>query len=234
MNTINDKQQFAKDSIAILANQAKTNIIKNQELLEKINIFKHEIKTVKNLITNFSINSNQKNINKVIAIKYKEELTLLNTRLKEGINKDLNKQKALHKNSMNELSIENRTLSQLNIDNFILNNTLSKLNFTTKALNSCLEVSKKHEIFREAKRETLIEIKQSKNVFPVYNLELQQKMLSYCRAVTKNRYKNNKKLVKINMLKKNICSLIDVIKFYTSNLAELNNIIYIFEIKTKY
>ena len=223
MNTINDKQQFAKDSIAILANQAKTNIIKNQELLEKINIFKQEIKTVKNLITNFSINSNQKNINKVIAIKYKEELTLLNTRLKEGINKDLNKQKALHKNSMNELSIENRTLSQLNIDNFILNNTLSKLNFTTKALNSCLEVSKKHEIFREAKRETLIEIKQSKNVFPVYNLELQQKMLSYCRAVTKNRYKNNKKLVKINMLKKNICSLIDVIKFYTSNLAELSD-----------
>ena len=223
MNTINDKQQFAKDSIAILANQAKTNIIKNQELLEKINIFKQEIKTVKNLITNFSINSNQKNINKVIAIKYKGQLTLLNTRLKEGINKDLDKQKALHKNSMNELSIENRTLSQLNIDNFILNNTLSKLNFTTKALNSCLEVSKKHEIFREAKRETLIEIKQSKNVFPVYNLELQQKMLSYCRAVTKNRYKNNKKLVKINMLKKNICSLIDVIKFYTSNLAELSD-----------
>ena len=223
MNTINDKQQFAKDSIAILANQAKTNIIKNQELLEKINIFKQEIKTVKNLITNFSINSNQKNINKVIAIKYKEELTLLNTRLKEGINKDLNKQKALHKNSMNELSIENRTLSQLNIDNFILNNTLSKLNFTTKALNSCLEVSKKHEIFREAKRETLIEIKQSKNVFPVYNLELQQKMLSYCRAVTKNRYKNIKKLVKINMLKKNICSLIDIIKFYTSNLAKLSD-----------
>ena len=28
MNTINDKQQSAKDSIAILANQAKTNIIK--------------------------------------------------------------------------------------------------------------------------------------------------------------------------------------------------------------
>ena len=97
MNTINDKQQSAKDSIAILADQAKTNIIKNQELLEKINIFKQEIKTVKNLITNFSINSNQKNINKVIAIKYKEELTLLNTRLKEGINKDLNKQKALNK-----------------------------------------------------------------------------------------------------------------------------------------
>ena len=65
MNTINDKQQFTKDSIANLANKAKTNIIKNQELLEKISIFKQEINGVKKLITNFSINSNQKNINKL-------------------------------------------------------------------------------------------------------------------------------------------------------------------------
>ena len=220
MNTINDKQQFTKDSIAILASQAKTNIIKNQELLEKISIFKQEINRVKKLITNFSINSNQKNINKRIAIKYKEQLALLNSHLKEEINKDLKKQKTLYKNSANELSIENRTLSQLNIDNFILNNTLSKLNYTTEILNSCVEFSKKHEIFREQKRETLIEIKQSKNIFPVYNLELQQKMLSYCRAVTKYKYKNNKKLVKINTLKKNISSLIDLIKFYTSKIAE--------------
>ena len=220
MNTINDKQQFTKDSIAILASQAKTNIIKNQELLEKISIFKQEIYRVKKLITNFSINSNQKNINKRIAIKYKEQLALLNSHLKEEINKDLKKQKTLYKNSANELSIENRTLSQLNIDNFILNNTLSKLNYTTEILNSCVEFSKKHEIFREQKRETLIEIKQSKNIFPVYNLELQQKMLSYCRAVTKYKYKNNKKLVKINTLKKNISSLIDLIKFYTSKIAE--------------
>ena len=220
MNTINDKQQFTKDSIAILASQAKTNIIKNQELLEKISIFKQEINRVKKLITNFSNNSNQKNINKRIAIKYKEQLALLNSHLKEEINKDLKKQKTLYKNSANELSIENRTLSQLNIDNFILNNTLSKLNYTTEVLNSCVEFSKKHEIFREQKRESLIEIKQSKNIFPVYNLELQQKMLSYCRAVTKYKYKNNKKLVKINTLKKNISSLIDLIKFYTSKIAE--------------
>ena len=220
MNAVNEKQQYTKDSIAILANQAKTNIIKNQELLEKISIFKQEINEVKKLITNFSINSNQKNINKAIAIKYKEQLALLNSHLREGINKDLNKQKTLYKNSINELSMENRTLSQLNIDNFILNNTLSKLNYTTELLNSCVEFSKKHEIFREPRRETLIEIKQSKNIFPVYNLELQQKMLSYCRAVTKYKYKNNKKLVKINALKKNISSLIDLIKFYTSKLAE--------------
>ena len=220
MNTINDLQQITKDSIAILADKARENIIQNKYLLEKINIFKNEIITVKNLINNFWLNSNQQKINNIIASKYKEQLSLFNSNLKEEINKGQQKLKLLHKNSLSELSIEDRTLSQLSIDNFILNNTLSKLNSTTQSLNESIETSKKHEIFREPKRESIIDIKQSKTVFPVYNLELQQKMLSYCRAYSKYRYKNAKKLIKINIQKQNINALIDFIKTYSSKLAE--------------
>ena len=147
-------------------------------------------------------------------------MSLFNSNLKEEINKGQQKLKLLQKNSLSELSIEDRTLSQLSIDNFILNNTLSKLNSTTQSLNESIETSKKHEIFREPKRESIIDIKQSKTVFPVYNLELQQKMLSYCRAYSKYRYKNAKKLIKINIQKQNINALIDLIKTYTSKLAE--------------
>ena len=222
MNTINDLQQITKDSIAILADKARENIIQNKYLLEKINIFKNEIITVKNLINSFWLNSNQQKINNIIASKYKEQLSLFNSNLKEEINKGQQKLKLLHKNSLSELSIEDRTLSQLSIDNFILNNTLSKLNSTTQSLNESIETSKKHEIFREPKRESIIDIKQSKTVFPVYNLELQQKMLSYCRAYSKYRYKNAKKLIKINIQKQNINALIDFIKTYTSKLAEVS------------
>ena len=222
MNTINDLQQITKDSIAILADKARENIIQNKYLLEKINIFKNEIITVKNLINSFWLNSNQQKINNIIASKYKEQLSLFNSNLKEEINKGQQKLKILHKNSLSELSIEDRTLSQLSIDNFILNNTLSKLNSTTQSLNESIETSKKHEIFREPKRESIIDIKQSKTVFPVYNLELQQKMLSYCRAYSKYRYKNAKKLIKINIQKQNINALIDFIKTYTSKLAEVS------------
>ena len=220
MNPIIDKQQFTKDSISILAEKARENIIQNKYLLQKINIFKQEINIVKNLITDFSLNSNQKNINNIISSRYKEHLSLFNSNLREEINKNLNKQKTVYKNSSNELSVENRTLSQLSIDNFILSYTLDELSFITRTLNENVELSKKHEIFRELKRETLIDIKQSKNVFPVCNLELQQKMLSYCRAVSKYRYKNNKKLKKINTLKKTVFSLIELIKSYTSKLTE--------------
>ena len=126
MNSIIDKQQFTKDSISILAEKAKENIIHNKYLLQKISIFKQEINIVKNLITNFSLNSNQKNISNIISSKYKEHLSLFNSNIREEINKNLNKQKTVYKNSSNELSVENRTLSQLSIDNFILNYTLDE------------------------------------------------------------------------------------------------------------
>jgi hypothetical protein len=48
MDIINDKQQFAKDTIAILADKAKENIIQNKYLLEKIYIFNISIFNFKN------------------------------------------------------------------------------------------------------------------------------------------------------------------------------------------
>jgi hypothetical protein len=132
----------------------------------------------------------------------------------------LNKLQILQKNSKNEFSYENSTLSQLSIDNFILKNTLIKLYSMTQSLNNSIEISKKYEIFRESKRENFIDIKQSKNVFPVCNLELQQKMLSYCRAYSKYRYKNAKKLIKINKEKQNILSLIEFIKECSMKFGE--------------
>ena len=217
---LNNRQQFTKDSIAILADKARENIIQNKYLSEKINIFKQEITTIKNLMNNFWKNSNKKNINDKILSKYIEHLEQLNSYLKDDFKKNLNKLQILQKNSKNEFSYENSTLSQLSIDNFILKNTLIKLYSMVQSLNDSIEISKKYEIFRESKRENLIDIKQSKNVFPVCNLELQQKMLSYCRAYSKYRYKNAKKLVKINKEKQNILSLIEFIKTCSTQFDE--------------
>ena len=168
---LNNRQQFTKDSIAILADKARENIIQNKYLSEKINIFKQEITTIKNLMNNFWKNSNKKNINDKILSKYIEHLEQLNSYLKDDFKKNLNKLQILQKNSKNEFSYENSTLSQLSIDNFILKNTLIKLYSMTQSLNNSIEISKKYEIFRESKRENFIDIKQSKNVFPVCNLE---------------------------------------------------------------
>ena len=167
----NKKKDNTKESITKLADEAKMHINNNKYLLEISEIFKQQISLVKNLITNYSLNSNQ-NISKSndLAMKYKNELLSLNTKLKEEINKNINKQENILKNINNDLSTQNQTLSQFSIDNFILNNTINKYDSNITSLTNGIEASKKYDIFREPKRESEIELKESKNVFFKFKL----------------------------------------------------------------
>lgn len=95
MNSINDlEQQNSKELITKLADEAKIHLNQNKYLLEIIGIFKQQIKTVKNFITNYSLNSNQLSNNCNLALKYKEQLSVLNSKLREEINKN-NKNKKI-------------------------------------------------------------------------------------------------------------------------------------------
>ena len=226
MNSISKKENN-KESIIRLADEAKNHINKNKYLLEMIKIFKEQISIVKNIITDYSINSGKNNkIIYSLPFKYKEKLSSINLKLKEDIIKNLKKKENNINNISRDLFLENQTLSQISIDNFILNNTISKYNFSIKNLNKSIESSRKYDIFREPKRETEIEIKESKNIFLIYNIECQQKMLSYCREYERYKYKNIKKAAKINAYKKNISILNNIINYYFSKLyGEQINII---------
>ena len=92
MNSINTRE-YTKDSIIIFANEAKLHINQNKNLLEIIEILKQQISKVKNLITNYSLNSNL-DINDSInlALNYKNLLLELKSKLKEDIFKNLKKQ----------------------------------------------------------------------------------------------------------------------------------------------
>ena len=151
MNSSNNKNDYSKQSITKLADEAKIQINHNKYLLEICEIFKQQISLVKNLITNYSLHSNHQNVelNNDLALKYKDELLLLNNKLKEEINKNINKQDNILKNLSEDLSIANQTLSQFTIDNFILNNTINKLDSKLKILNNGIDSSRKYDIFRE-------------------------------------------------------------------------------------
>lgn len=225
MNSNNKKEDNAKESIKKLADEANSHINYNKYLLEIGKIFKQQIILVKNLITNYSLNSVQNTSTAYdLAIKYKNELLSLNIKVKEEINKNLNKQENILKNINSDLFIENQRLSQFSIDNFILNNTINKYDSKIKSLTSGIESSRKYDLFREPKRENEIELKESKNVFLIHNLESQQKMLSFCRSYTINKYKNVKKQKKINNLKITISSLNNIINFYSVKLYGESNI----------
>ena len=218
MNSINKKGN-TKESITRLADKAKQHINKNKYLIEIIEIFKQQISIVKNIIRNYSLNAKQDDKFKDnLPIKYREQLSSLKEKLKEEVNKNLTK----HENSINyilkDLSNSNQTLAQFSIDNFILNNTINKYNDIIKILNESIDSSRKYDLFREPKRESELELKESKNVFLVYNLECQQKMLSYCRDYAKYKSKNVKREIKINAIKNNLSILKNIIKYYCSKI----------------
>ena len=227
------KRENTKESITRLADQAKVQINQNKYLMEIIEIFKQQISIVKNIITNYSLSATEKESNKSkynLPLTYKKQLLLLNSKLKEEINKNLKKQENNINYILKDFSILNQTLSQFSIDNFILNNTINKYNNTIKTLNESIESSRKYDLFREPKRESELEIKESKNVFVVHNLESQQKMLSYCRDYVKYKTKNVKKQIKVNRYKNNISILKNIIRYYCTKIygeefKTLNNII---------
>ena len=193
-----------QDSIKILACKARDNIIQNKYLIEKIKLFNQQISLVKNIISK-----------SISLTTYKNFLSSLNSELKQEINKEKNKQKDIIK----KLGlIDTKCLSPINIDNFILDNTLHKLKCELEILLEKFVSSKQYEIFREPKRETELDIKDSNNVFQIYNLEMQQKMLSYCRSYTNYRYKNNQKIKHIDECKNFLVKLNDAINFYNSEL----------------
>lgn len=219
MNSINDlEQQNSKELITKLADEAKIHLNQNKYLLEIIGIFKQQIKTVKNFITNYSLNSNQLSNNCNLALKYKEQLSVLNSKLREEINKNNKKQENILNNISQDLSLANQTLTQFSVDNFILNNTIDKFNWRIKTLNGNIESSKKYDIFREPKRETEMEIKQSRNTIVLVNLENQQKMLSFCRSYENYKTKNIKKEKQIKIYKQKKSIFKNLIKFYGDKL----------------
>lgn len=219
MNSINDlEQQNSKELITKLADEAKIHLSQNKYLLEIIGIFKQQIKTVKNFITNYSLNSNQLSNNCNLALKYKEQLSVLNSKLREEINKINKKQENILNNIRQDLSLANQTLTQFSVDNFILNNTIDKFNWRIKTLNGNIESSKKYDIFREPKRETEMEIKQSRNTIVLVNLENQQKMLSFCRSYENYKTKNIKKEKQIKIYKQKKSIFKNLIKFYGDKL----------------
>ena len=195
MSTREIKENIPPKLLSILANEATINIKKNNLILETIQLYKNQINEIKNIFkSKKEENNNNNKINKKtkrdIIIEY---ITKLNS-LKNKYNKEIKKIKEKddeYKNTLfNNISLES-SLENLSSDNFILENTLQKLDNELSIYKLQLKKSKEHNLFRVEKRDSSIKIKDGELIIYDIGIELQRDMLIENRAYNKCINKNN-------------------------------------------
>ena len=226
MSTREIKENISPKLLAILANEANINIQKNKYILETIQIYKNQINEIKNI---FKSNKEENNVNKKTKINIISEYIIKLNSLKNNYNKELKKIKEkdneytnkLFNNFSLELSLENLTS-----DNFILENTLQKLDSELSRYRSQLKAAKMHNLFRQDKRDSSVKIKDGEYIIYDISIDMQRDMLlenrAYNKCINKNNYYKRKikeKNKKIEILK----NFIDTTKKKMNKLPLLNN-----------
>ena len=141
--------------LASLANEANRKIKKNKYILETIQIYQNQIKEIKNIFKankeeNPIFVQNDKNLN--LFLEYNTKLKALKNENNRKI-KILNKKIADYKNKLYSNYSIMQPLEKEELDNFILKNTLLKLNNDLLRYHSLIKIAKEYSIFQEVKRD---------------------------------------------------------------------------------
>ena len=231
--TTEEKESSPTKLLASLANEANLKIKINKHLSDIILIYKNQINEIKKIINenkeeNFSTPKIDKENIKLI-LDYINILKSLKNKFNEGIEKSKEKINDFEAKLFNNYS-NNQSLDKLSLDNFILKNTLIKLNSDSLRYNLNLKSIREFSIFREPKRESSTDKRNGEYQIYDINIDEQRNMLQKSRAynICNNKAKGylkkikekNKKIEKlkyfIEVLKKNI-NKIPTLKKYDSS-----------------
>lgn len=231
--TTEEKESPSTKLLASLANEANLKIKINKQLSDIIIIYKNQINEIKKIINknkeeNFSAPKKDKQ-NIQLIIEYISKIKLLKNKFNEEITKSTEKINEFKTKLFNNYS-NNQPLDKQELDNFILQNTLIKLNNDTLRYNLSLKSIKEFSVFREPKRDSSVDKKNGEYYIYDISIDEQRNMLQTSRAfnILQNKSKGylkkikekNKKIEKlkyfIEKLKKNINKLPTLKKYESS------------------
>jgi len=231
--TTEEKESPSTKLLASLANEANLKIKINKQLSDIIIIYKSQINEIKKIINknkeeNFSAPKKDKQ-NIQLIIEYISKIKLLKNKFNEEITKSTEKINEFKTKLFNNYS-NNQPLDKQELDNFILQNTLIKLNNDTLRYNLSLKSIKEFSVFREPKRDSSVDKKNGEYYIYDISIDEQRNMLQTSRAfnILQNKSKGylkkikekNKKIEKlkyfIEKLKKNINKLPTLKKYESS------------------
>ena len=233
LNEKNSKYQ-KKLKIKELAQIATEKINKNKILLDTLSLYQQNIENIKSIMNKKNINQNAeiktsmnsteiKSTNDISidnnTIKndfcaYHEKIKKISESLRESNKKLFEKFKMNNSIVFDETSLPKLNLQKYRNDQFILYYDLRPKIDIIKKLNESVVNSRRHSVFRELKRETLINPGSSENYLSTDNLYLQRDLQIECKRYNKclNRLKRKKK--NLEQIKQNEEYLQKVIDYF--------------------
>ena len=222
----NSKKQKRKQQIICLAGDAKTKINQNKILSSQIDNYINQIKMIKSFMNKYSENNklteslsndNINNKNKFIKnefINYYHQLKQTVKELRESTKKIKQKYEANSDYYFDDNDGNNLNYKQIQVDAFILSYSLEQKRNIIKKLKESLHTSRDYNIFREPKRETLINLRYGEDYIDDINQELQRYCLYEIKQFNKYYNKCQKKVKKINNYKNKINLFKQIISYY--------------------
>ena len=198
------------------ATQANEAILKNKILLITIDMYKTYLK-----LTKEEVNKCFRKDPDVHSIfnHYYSNLNSEKTKLKKEYNEKLQNYNNLSENGLGDIVMDETLLDKCASDKFVLKYSLIGEKNTIKCLQKSIQSSKQYSLFREPKREELIEVKKASRIISKEGLFSNSNMLFLCKKYNKIRNHCEKKLKKLEELNKKKKELKDAI----NDLKKLKN-----------
>ena len=182
---------------------ANEKMIINKYLKNKIDFYKKHIDLTKNTMTKCFSDKNNSSTDLVNA--YINEIQKDYDILKNDIEKNYNlKYKALYDECLSDITMGKPVLNQMQNEEFSLEYLKMKSNDIINVLKKSIKQSREYHLFREPRRDSLVDNKKGNKEIEKLTTELQQNMLYECKKYNKFFNKVKKYEFQKNELNKNI------------------------------
>ena len=197
-----DNKKYGFIRMNTLAKDAVKKITSNKFLLKKYDIFSHYNNLTKEIITKCLTEIN--NTPLTYFSQYSKEIENDYNNLKIDYNNIFTKFNALLDECRSDISMGKPILVEKKKEEFFLDNIKIEKEDTINSLKKSIKSSKEYHLFREPKRDNLIDIKKGTEEMERITNDLQQNMLYECKQCNKYTNKIIKYKSKIIGIKKNI------------------------------
>ena len=197
-----DNKKYGFIRMNTLAKDAVKKITSNKYLLKKYDIFSHYNNLTKEIITKCLTEINNKPL--IYFSQYSKEIENDYNNLKIDYNNIFTKFNALLDECRSDISMGKPILVEKKKEEFFLDNIKIEKEDTINSLKKSIKSSKEYHLFREPKRDNLIDIKKGTEEMERITNDLQQNMLYECKQCNKYTNKIIKYKSKIIGIEKNI------------------------------